>query len=116
MRQGVNRSLYHCLKCDWTWLSSLPQPPRWCPSCHCANWDQPKRAQAEPSRTRIVFPFHDLAVGQSVLIPWPTLENGQTDPRRTHSLNNAIRQEERLKQKKFYREGRGAGLHVTRVS
>lgn len=114
--------LYQCLKpdCGWKWASRLPLPPRYCARCKRPNWDKapgPPRPQsiAPPPKPRIIYPIHDLEVGQSVLLSWH-IKNGEADLAKNASMNRAVRQEERRYGKKFLREPAPRGLKVTRLA
>jgi hypothetical protein len=59
------------------------------------------------------YPINDLAVGQSIILPWCVDNRGvRTDQK---SMHVAIHQEERKFQKKFRTQGSPAGLVVTRI-
>jgi len=110
-----------CLHCGWIWVSRLPQPPRYCARCKRENWDKPLELRPQSIRraaieSRRLYPIDKLEVGESMLIKWHAMPNGQPDERRNASIGRCVRQEEQRYNKQFRREPEPLGLRVTRIA
>lgn len=57
-----------------------------------------------------------MEINQTVMIPWFTLADGLPDVKRNKIFGRAIANEHRKTGKKFFSQGTGAGLIVTRIS
>lgn len=63
----------------------------------------------------VKYPVDQLAVGESVTLPWHMTPTGEGDERRNKSMNTAVSNHARREGKVFRREPTAAGLRVTRL-
>ena len=121
--------LLRCVRCGHEWYQRTPERPLRCANRNCSrpNWWRPARVRKEryvgSVGAPIQYPFHNLEPGQSVLIKWPVGINADTtrldggrDYKKIISLNSCISSHARRTGKKFIKEGKPAGLLVTRLS
>ena len=104
--------LSHCVRCNHAWYPRKPEIPKRCAGCGAPYWDRPARIAKVrllgPVGAPIKYPIHDIAVGQTIILPWP-------DSRRITSMYSAISSYSRRSGKKFQHAASGVGLTVTRL-
>lgn len=114
--------IWRCVRCGHGWLGRQLEKPRSCAKCKVIYWDRPARIpkpQKPPSPIGRppLYPVQNLKVGESMILPWfPALPSGYPDVSKNRGMNIAIVAYAKRTNKKFFREGRGPGLLVTRVA
>lgn len=114
---GIEYKLIECLKCNHEWLTKLDCPKK-CPKCQRYDPWIPKGEKDENIvrlKRQSKYPIQHLEVGESTVLPWQHLPNGQPDTKAGDSMNRCVRQEAQRKGKKFETMPTSAGLNVRRI-
>lgn len=114
---GVEFKKIWCHKCEHEWLSKLECPKK-CPKCGRYDPWLPKGERNENTphlKKTAKYPIQDLKVGESITLSWQVNGFGRPDVNKNNSMNRAIRQEEKRKDKKFERYPSAAGLRLVRI-
>lgn len=114
---GIELKKIWCHKCGHEWISKLECPKK-CPKCHRYDpWlAKPEKEEKELAIIKIrKYPIQHLQVGESTVLPWVHLPNGQPDTKAGDSMNRCVRQEAQRKGKKFETMPTSAGLNVRRI-
>ena len=111
-----------CARCGHEWWTRTPKRPRRCAGCKCLHWERPARVPkvhgpAGPVGKPRVYHIDMLEVGESTILEFHWLPNGQPDTRKNASMQSAITSYGRRSGKTFERLVIGVrGIRVTRLS
>jgi hypothetical protein len=98
-----------CVVCGHGWKQRKDKKSLRCPRCSRKNWEDGKRKKQS-------YGIEKLEIGESKIIPWNLLPDGNMDQKKNYRVARAVDSYSCRTKRRFRKEPNYTGLKITRIS